>query len=236
MSLTPVTDQPLLQLLHLSDSVLPIGGMAHSFGLEALTAEGMLSAEGLESFLRDYLDEGGILEAVFCRAAFQVADRPCRNLDCDRWLEINNRLSALKLARESRAGSTALGEHFLLLVLRLGDYPRLREAVEAARRARSGIHHSPAFGLTGGVLRWDEASVVQALLHHQMAGLVSACQRLLPLGQTAAGRILWNLKPAIVEATRRSCGVEIEEATCFAPLPDWGAFVHPGLSTRLFIS
>jgi urease accessory protein len=228
-------DLALLQLLHLADSALPIGGMAHSFGLETLAAEGILSTAVLENFLRAHLEEAGTLEAVFCRAAFHL-EKSGGNLDCDRRLEINRRLSALKLAQESRDGSTALGEHFLQLVLRLDDFPVLREALEAARAVRCRVHHSPAFGLTGGVLAWDEESVVQAFLHHVIAGLVSACQRLLPLGQTAAARILWNLKPAIVEASTRSRGVEIEDAACFTPLPDWGAFAHPGLTTRLFVS
>jgi urease accessory protein UreF len=176
------------------------------------------------------------VEAAFCSAAFQLANPPHRNLDCDCWLEINHRLSALKLAQECRVGSVTLGEHFLLLVLRLGEFPLLRQALEASRQAHSGIHHSPAFGLTGGVLAWDEDSVVEAFLHHLMAGLVSACQRLLPLGQTAAGRILWNLKPAVAEVARRNRRAGIEGAACFTLLPDWGAFAHPTLSTRLFMS
>ena len=41
---------------------------------------------------------------------------------------------------------------------------------------------------------------VFAYLNQSVAGLVSACQRLMPLGQTAASQLLWALKPAILEA------------------------------------
>ena len=85
-------------------------------------------------------------------------------------------------------------------------------------------------------MAFDEDRAVRAFLHQSVASLVSACQRLLPLGQSEATRILWNLKPAIVEVAARSAAYTIDDACCFIPLPDWGAMEHPALTTRLFIS
>lgn len=225
-----------LRLLHLADSALPIGGAAHSFGLETLTSQGILTVDNLKSFLRDFLEEAGMLEAVFCRAAFRLTGAGGENFPRQRWMEINSRLSAFKLARESRTGSAALGQRFLLLIRGLGAFPVVEEAMRAARETRTAIHHSPAFGLAGGVLKLEEDRVVLAYLHHSVATLISACQRLLPLGQSMAARFLWDLKPVMIETARRSTGCALEDACSFTPLMDWGAFEHPGLSTRLFIS
>jgi urease accessory protein len=93
-----------------------------------------------------------------------------------------------------------------------------------------------AFGLGSGVLGLEEDRAVLAFLHSCVASLVSACQRLMPLGQNAATRILWELKPAIVETMKRSAECSADEAWCFMPLLDWGAMEHPALATRLFIS
>ncbi|MGA2428145.1 MAG: urease accessory UreF family protein, partial [Candidatus Acidiferrum sp.] len=86
------------------------------------------------------------------------------------------------------------------------------------------------------VLEFEEDRTVLAFLHACAASLVSACQRLLPLGQNAATRILWELKPAVVETMKRSAECAVEDAACFLPLLDWGAMEHPALATRLFIS
>jgi urease accessory protein len=108
--------------------------------------------------------------------------------------------------------------------------------LRASKETQGLIHYSVAFGLGCGALGFGDDRAVLAFLHSCAASLVSACQRLLPLGQNAATRILWDVKPAIVEAMRRSAACSLEDACCFMPLLDWGAMEHPALATRLFIS
>jgi urease accessory protein len=230
------SDLAELRLLHLADSALPIGALAHSFGIESLVSHGFLAVNDLPDFFRAYLEEAGVLESAFCRAAFQLVLGARESFPGRHWLELNDRLSALKPARESRAGSAALGQNFLVAVLGVGEFPFLREALQAARKSGGVIHHSPAFGLASGVLGLNENRAVLAYLHQTMASLVSACQRLMPLGQNQATWILWNLKPAIVEAAASSATCTLDSACSFVPLLDWGAMEHPALFTRLFIS
>jgi urease accessory protein len=222
-----------LRILHLTDSALPIGGLAHSFGLESLVSAELIKVDDLPEFLRGFLEEAGMTEAMFCRAAFrQTQEAFC----AEQWTELNDRLSALKPARESRAGSASLGINFLTAVAALGDFAVLQEALVASKRAGGLIHHSVAFGFAGGVLGFDEDRTVLAYLHQSMASLVSACQRLLPLGQSTATKILWNLKPTILETAKQSATSALDDAFCFMLLLDWGAMEHPALGTRLFIS
>jgi urease accessory protein len=226
-----------LRLLHLADSALPIGALAHSFGLESLTSCEMLTTPDLPDFLRTTLEEAAMMEAVFCREAFRLPAVATSESDfASLWLALNNLLSARKPARESRAGSASLGANFLQVVLNLADVPLARMALDATKRSGSLLHHSTAFGLACSLLGFAEQRVVLVYLHQSVASLVSSCQRLLPLGQSEAARILWNLKPAIIDAANRSATRSHDEAFCFMPLLDWGAMEHPALSIRLFIS
>ena len=201
-----------------------------------MVSAGLLMVGDLPVFLDGYLQEAGLLEAVACRAAFQLVGADHGEFSAVRWIEINDCLSALKLARESRAASAALGRNFLQAILALGEFPVLQEAREESLKSMSLIHHSAAFGLVSATFGLNETRAVLAFLHQMAASLVSACQRLLPLGQNEATRILWNLKPAIVEASDQSADCTLDEVSSFMPLLDWGAMEHPALPTRLFIS
>ncbi len=225
-----------LRLLHLADSALPIGSLAHSFGLETLVSLDILQVRGLTDFLWGYLQEAGLLEAVALREAFHLVAVDAPGALATRWLALNELLSALKPARESRAASATLGRNFLHAVMGVADQDVLQQAWESSFDANSPVHHSTAFGLASAALGFDEDRTVLAFLHQVAASLVSACQRLMPLGQNEALRILWNLKPVIAQVAAQSAGSSLEAVNCSMPLLDWGAMEHPGLSTRLFVS
>jgi len=233
----PPGDDPAvteLWLLQLADSALPIGAFAHSFGVETLVMGGLLQVSDLQHFLGAWLEEAGVAEGVFCRAAWSLAG--LKTFPMREWLRLNDSLGALKPARESRNGSAALGSNFLKAALAVCNRKPLQQAAEEARSASAAIHHACAFGLVSGALCLDEDRAVRAYLHQSVAGLLSACQRLMPLGQTRAQQILWHLKPCIVEAANSSTDFTTEDVHCFLPMLDWGAMEHPELFTRLFIS
>ena len=202
----------LLELLQLADSALPVGGAAHSFGLETLVEEGVLEAANLHEFLSAWIAESGRLDAVFVRRAWRGEDTAALTAE----------LSARRPARESRDASLKMGRRFAELFAAL-----------TGSRMPLPIHYSIAFGSAGSGLRIREEFVVQAYLQQSVTGLVSASQRLMPLGQVAASRLIWNLKPVILDVVANS---ERLDCSCFSPLPELGSMRHASIETRLFIS
>lgn len=206
-----------LHLLHLADSALPVGAAAHSFGMESLVAENGLEVRDLCSFFQGYLQEAGRLEAVFVFAGYDASSP-------EQWQHLNDQLSAMKPARETREASLRLGKRLAGLAVEAFGIP-----------ARQG-HYPLVFGYLGRSIGSPPEEVVASYLHQSLSGLVSACQRLLPLGQSAAATLLWQLKPDILEAVTVARETDIKQASLSQPLLDIASSRHPGLHTRLFIS
>ncbi len=236
-----IDDLGLLRLLQVADSALPIGATAHSFGLETLVEEGLLSVTQLDAFLRDYLEETGTFESIFCRRAHRLAgptDSPDTTIFSESWLALNAELSAYKSARESRSASATLGRRLLQLIQNLHPHETFTLALQTAKETGIEIHHSPAFGLVGTLLGVDEYTTTLAYLHQSMMSLVSACQRMLPLGQSQASTLLWQLKPNLLNVAQRSedLAQQGQIPAIFTPICEIGSMRHPALVTRLFIS
>jgi urease accessory protein len=221
VSSSPEQALRLLQLMQLADSALPIGGLAHSFGLETMIEEGDLTVGNLFPLLKDFLSEGLLLDAAFCRTAHQRGQMGGAIED------LNLRLSALRLARESREASLALGKRLLALANSLeGDLAANRETA----------HFAVAFGYVCGRLGFDAEESVAAFLQLSVAAFLSVGQRLLRLGQVEAAQMNWDLKPHILEATVLSASASWEKLWTFAHLPEMASMRHPLLPTRLFVS
>ena len=201
---------------------MPIGALSHSFGLETLAAEGGLDAPQLSHFFSEWLQGNGHMEAVFCVLAPSVRDE-------DAWQRLNETASAMRPAREIRDASLRLGRRLLGLAATLEPHARLRYRGEA--------HLCTAFGLIGAVLGCSAAETVGAFLHQALFGATSACQRIMPLGQTAAMQMLWHMKPQIAKIIQAACAKpEADTLWGLQPGLEIASMRHPMLHTRLFIS
>src|ERR1700728_3705324 len=213
-----------LSLLQFSDGLFPAGAYAHSFGLEACVQSGEVrDGAGVEAFLRAYLEGSAApthAVAVVCaRRAAAQDDLPPRPPP----REI---LDAMKTASELRDASRQMGRQTLRVATHLPCHPLLEQFGQAVAEEITPGHHPIVFGMIGGTLNWDALEMTSAYLYSTSAALVGASLRLLPLGQLAGQRILWNVRPLIETLATKAQNKHEDEMWSFAPALEIASMRH----------
>ncbi len=223
-----------LSLLQFTDGLFPAGAYAHSFGLESCVQAGEVrDAAGVEAFLRAYLEGcAGPTDAV----AQVCARRAAANEDLASCLALDEMLEAMKAPTELREASRQMGRQTLRVAIHLPCHPMLEEFGKAVAGEITPGHHPIVFGMLGGTLAWDALEMTGAYLYSTSAALVGASLRLLPLGQLAGQRILWNVNPLIATLAEEAQNKHEADLWSFAPALEIASMRHALLDARLFRS
>jgi len=222
--------EALLRLLQISDTAFPTGAFAHSLALEAFAEAGELrDPEDLKHVVGLHLSALATSDCVALRAA--------SGAEVEDLLWMDRRLAATKLTRELRTASASTGKRFLSNVVSLGvEDERLRGFTEVVREGATPGNLAVGYGVAAPALGLDLDEILYAYLYAGAASLVAAGQKLIPLGGSAAQRVLYELGGEILRAGEVSENMEIEDMYAFAPTIDARSMLHERQRTRLYIS
>ena len=222
-----------LELLHLCDSLFPIGSFGYSDGLESATASGAIaSPDDLAGWLDVCLDE---TIARTDGPAVATAWRAIRAGDWSRAITIDEELTALRPAAASRRSSRAMGLRLVTVWQQLHPDARLDTLRALAKAGRIGPALPVAFAATALCAGVDAAASVEAFAYTRLAATISAAMRLMPIGQTDAHALLARTLERVPEIVRR-IGDRDADIESFAPALDIAAMDHQYLHSRLFRS
>ncbi|MDI5891428.1 urease accessory protein UreF [Halomonas rhizosphaerae] len=225
-------DLALLGLLQLVSPALPIGAFAFSQGLESAFELGWVTdettlGEWLDGVLEDGLTRCELPALARLQAAWGVGDHAAL-AEWDTWLAANRETAELA-AEDSR-----LGASLARLLESLGLYPPGPSRASPAMPPGAG--YVTVFAWTAharGVTRRQALlGFAWAWLENQLA---VACKAL-PLGHTAAQRLVERLRPALVTAVDQALALEDDDLGPVLPGLALGSALHETQYSRLFRS
>jgi urease accessory protein len=221
---------PLVVLLHLCDSLFPLGTFGYSDGLEAAASAGLIRTPG---DLREWLD-------VCLEQSIGSADGPAvyqswtafNNRDWTTLCRLDAEGHALRPSAGARRASRATGWRLATTWQALYPDCRLEELLGHARSGALGPALPVAFGCACASAGVDACSTTAAFAYTRLAATISAAMRLLPIGQGDAHALLAGMVrriPAAVEDIARRTTID-----SFAPAMDIAVMAQPHLHSRLF--
>ncbi|MEU1754161.1 urease accessory UreF family protein [Micromonospora matsumotoense] len=225
---------PSSMVLLLADGRFPAGAHAHSGGLEAAVAAGLVTDPAtLGEFLRGRLATGGLVAAAFAVAAHRAAGAVDRRSTLARLdAELDARTAAPALRAVSRRQGRAL--------LRAGRELWPTGGFAALPTGPPGPHQPLVLGLVAAAADLDPLAVATIAAYGSMTGPASAAVRLLGLDPYRVHAVLAALAADCDATAARAVATAADPPERLpapaAPLTDIHAEVHTTWEVRLFAS
>jgi urease accessory protein len=157
-------------------------------------------------------------------------------LDLECLAEVDRRLTAVKLARETREASTRTGRAVLATAIAALEAPALAGYTEHIKAGASAGNHAVVVGLLSAVLGVPRLPAVVGELYAFSSGWVSAAVRLGLVNHRTAQGLLYRAGPVIAEAALKVIDQNVGQIHSCTPLLDVMAMRHEQAEVRLFAS
>jgi len=227
----PLATTALLQLIRLASPSLPVGGFSYSEGIEAAVDAALVTDEASAcAWLLDQLELGvgrsDLPVAARALAAWRRGDRK----GVAEW---NAWLATTRETNELRRQSEQMGRS-------LAQWLRQRSADDDRVAFLEALSPAPMWPVAFALAAADSGASSRAVLASIAAGwaenATQAALKAVPLGQTAAQRILAALSAAIPAAVERALAMPAGEMQAFAPMLAILSSQHEEQYSRLFRS
>ncbi|CAD5313402.1 Urease accessory protein F [Arabidopsis thaliana] len=216
----------------LLDSILPTGGFAHSFGLEAAIQTRLVSSpEDLETHIIHVLDNTASLLLPFVYSAL-------KSPDIETWHKLDGILNATLTNQVSSKASMSQGSAlFRIAASVFTEVPNLKMIRDASLGSKNVcFHHAPIFGLVCGLLGMDSETSQRAYLFVALRDVLSAATRLNIVGPMGASVMQHRIAIVAETVLEKWMNREAGEACQTSPLLDVVQGCHGYLFSRLFCS
>jgi urease accessory protein len=229
-----MTNKSLLPLLQLTDPALPIGGFAHSSGLETYIQKGLVhNLSTAQSFITQMLTQNiQYTDAAFVSLSYLAVQQ-------NNWgkiMQLDEECTAVKLPKEIRQASQKLGIRLLKIFESLCAGSMANKYKQAIAEQTAFGHYCIAFGLLAAALQISRQDALTGFYYNAAAGMVTNTVKLIPLGQQDGQELLFSLHSLIQQLAENSM-LPDEEMTgvCCAGF-DVRCMQHEQLYSRLYMS
>ena len=218
-----------LSLLHLCDSLFPLGSFAHSDGLETVVSSGAVVSG---SDLRSWLEATLVVTLTDAEGpAVRDAHAAASAGDVAALAVIDDEMDTLRGSASGRSASRAMGTRLL------GTWQHIRPSalVQGAIEARTRYTFPVAFGVVCAAPGASVEDALESYCYARLAAAVSAAMRLMSIGQHEAHGLLAEVLEAVPARVLRIVSSR-EPSRSFAPVMEVAAMSHQYVHSRLFRS
>lgn len=222
-------------LLQINDSLFPIGGYSHSYGLETYIQKGLVQdAAAAADYIRRRLRYNFLYTDLLAARLAYEASRDCR---ADKLSELEDILEASRVPFEIRDASRRLGSRFIKTLSKM-DIPWTSGFFQEylAAGPKKTLCHPCAYGAVCACAGIPLTDALLNFLYAQASAMVTNCVKLIPLSQTEGQRMLSDLYSLFGEILAEAENAGEEMLCASTPAFDLRSIQHETLYSRLYMS
>ena len=227
-------NQPLLNLLHLSDPALPIGGFSHSAGLETYVQQNIVTDKATaKAFITEMLSRNlQYTDAAFMSLAYDAAV----NNELERVMQLDETCTAVKLPSEMRQASKKLGMRLLKIFQPLESNELITTFNDQVQAHRTNGNYCIVFALFAQAMGISKQDALYGFYYNAAAGFTTNSVKLIPLGQQDGQEILFSLMPLMQQLAEQSMRPDEDLLGLCSAGFDIRCMQHEQLYSRLYMS
>ncbi len=224
----------LVQLLHLCDPALPIGGFSHSAGVETYVQAGIVCNRATaKEFVWQQLSQSIFYtDASFASLAF---DCSITN-DLQTLLELDEECTAIKLPKEIRMASNKLGIRLIKLYQNQLSSQIFTAYAERIGSQQAFGHYCIVYGLIAEILMIEKIDALAGFYYNTATGFVTNAVKLIPLGQQDGHEMMIEFFSLISDLATKSLHPDKELLGLCSAGFDIRSMQHEHLYSRLYMS